>query len=114
VSEREIDLIQGTLNILILKTLARAPRNGYGIAQWIRQTTEGDVVVEEGALYPALHRMEHRGWIGGEWRMTENNRRAKFYRLTPAGRRVLRERTESWARLVRAVGRVLDADPSRA
>lgn len=112
-SEREIDLIQGTLNVLILQTLARGANNGYGIASFIRHTTEGDVIVEEGALYPALHRMEHRGWIRGEWRLTENKRRAKVYHLTAAGRAALRERVASWKRLVRAVGKVL-AEPARA
>ena len=110
----EIDVIQGTLNVLILKTLSWHPMNGYAIAQWIRDTTRGDIAIEEGALYPALHRMEHRGWISAEWGMSANNRRAKFYQLTPAGRRVLREREESWERLVKAVGRVMRAQPSHA
>jgi PadR family transcriptional regulator PadR len=110
----EIDVIQGTLNVLILKTLSRRPMNGYAIAQWIHEITRGEIAIEEGALYPALHRMEHRGWISAEWGISENNRRAKFYQLTPAGRRVLRERTEGWERLVRAVGRVLRANPANA
>ena len=105
----EIDLIQGTLNVLILKTLSWKPMNGYAIARWIDETTKGDIGIEEGALYPALHRMEHRGWIEAEWGISENNRRAKFYRLTPAGRAILRQRTEGWERLVKAVGRVLRA-----
>ena len=106
----DIDLIQGTLNILILKTLSWGPMNGYAIAQWIRDTTDGDVQLEEGALYPALHRMEHRGWLASEWGLSPNNRRAKFYRLTAAGRKALRARTASWERLVRAVGAVLEAE----
>lgn len=106
---REIDLIQGTLNVLILKTLSWGPMNGYAIAQWVREATAGDIEVEEGALYPALHRMEHRGWIAAEWGVSENNRRAKYYRLTPLGRRALRARTDSWERLVSAVGKVLHA-----
>ena len=110
----EIDVIQGTLNVLILKTLSWRPMNGYAIAQWVRETTRGDIEIDEGALYPALHRMEHRGWLSAEWGISENNRRAKFYDLTPAGRRVLRERTEGWERLVKAVGRVLRANPSNA
>jgi PadR family transcriptional regulator, regulatory protein PadR len=110
VTDRDIDLIQGTLNILILKTLSWGPMNGYAVAQWVRQTTNGEVDVEEGALYPALHRMEHRGWLVSEWGLSANNRRAKYYRLTPQGRRMLRARTESWERLVRAVGAVLSAD----
>lgn len=106
---KDVDLIQGTLNVLILKTLAWGPANGYAIAQWVRELTGGDIELEEGALYPALHRMEHRGWVTAEWGMSENNRRAKYYRLTPDGRRVLRERTQSWERLVLAVGKVLQA-----
>ena len=109
-ADRDIDLIQGTLNVLILRTLAWGPANGYAIAQWVRELTGGDIELEEGALYPALHRMEHRGWVTAEWGMSENNRRAKYYRMTPAGRKVLRERTESWERLVVAVGKVLHAN----
>lgn len=109
-ADKDIDLIQGTLNVLILRTLAWGPSNGYAIAQWVREITTGDIELEEGALYPALHRMEHRGWISAEWGVSENNRRAKFYRLTPLGRRVLKARTESWERLVTAVGKVLYAE----
>ena len=108
-ADRDIDLIQGTLNVLILKTLSWGPMNGYAVAQWVREATAGDIALEEGALYPALHRMEHRGWITAEWGVSENNRRAKYYRLTALGRRALRERTESWQRLVLAVGKVLYA-----
>jgi PadR family transcriptional regulator PadR len=114
VAESDVDLIQGTLNVLILKTLSWGPMNGYAIAQWVREATEGDIELEEGALYPALHRMEHRGWLSAEWGLSENNRRAKFYRLTPLGRRTLRARTDSWERLVSAVGRVLSAQPRTA
>lgn len=109
-AEREVDLIQGTLNVLILKTLSWGPMNGYAVAQWVRQATAGEIELEEGALYPALHRMEHRGWIAAEWGVSENNRRAKYYRLTPLGRRALRARTEGWERLVNAVGKVLYAE----
>lgn len=112
-ADRDIDLIQGTLNVLILKTLSWGPMNGYAIAQWVRETTAGDIALEEGALYPALHRMEHRDWIEAEWGISENNRRAKYYRLTPLGRRMLRARTDSWERLVHAVGKVLHAQPRR-
>jgi PadR family transcriptional regulator len=114
VADRDVDLIQGTLNVLILKTLSWGPRNGYALAKWVRETTAGDIELEEGALYPALHRMEHRGWIASEWGVSENNRRAKYYRLTPLGRRALRARTESWERLVDAVGKVLHAQPGHA
>lgn len=109
-ADRDVELIQGTLNVLILKTLSWGPTNGYAIAQWVRQTTTGEIELEEGALYPALHRMEHRGWIAAEWGVSKNNRRAKYYRLTPLGRRMLRARTESWERLVSAVGKVLSAE----
>ena len=109
-ADRDIELIQGTLTVLILKTLSWGPMNGYAIAQWVRQTTGGDIEVEEGALYPALHRMEHRGWIEAEWGISEHKRRAKYYRLTPLGRRMLRERTEGWERLVAAVAKVLRAE----
>lgn len=108
-ADRELDLIQGTLNVLILQTLRWGPMNGYAIAQHVALTTDGDIALEEGALYPALHRMEHRGWLTAEWGLSPNNRRAKFYRLTPLGQRVLRERLASWERLVAAVGRVLTA-----
>jgi transcriptional regulator len=114
VADGDVDLIQGTLNVLILKTLSWGPMNGYAIAQWVREATEGDIDLEEGALYPALHRMEHRGWLTAEWGVSENNRRAKYYRLTTAGRRALRARTDSWERLVSAVGRVLAAQTRTA
>jgi transcriptional regulator len=104
---RDIDLIQGTLNVLILRALSWGPANGYAIAQWVRDTTDADIELEEGAMYPALHRMEHRGWISAEWRLSPNNRRAKYYRLTAAGRKALRDRVQSWERLVAAVGKVL-------
>jgi len=112
--DRDIDLIQGTLNVLILKTLSWGPMNGFAIAAWVRQTTSGDVDLEEGALYPALHRMEHRGWLESEWRLSEKKRRAKYYRLTPDGRTMLVARVQSWERLVRAVSAVLSAEGQRA
>jgi PadR family transcriptional regulator PadR len=108
--DRDTDLIQGTLNVLILKTLSWGPMNGFAIAGWVRQITGGDVELEEGALYPALHRMEHRGWLESEWRLSEKKRRAKYYSLTPEGRQMLTARTESWERLVRSVAAVLYAE----
>lgn len=100
-------LLQGTLDMLILKALARGAMHGYGIAEFIQQSS-GDVLrVEEGALYPALHRLELRGWLGAEWGVSENNRRAKFYRLNAAGRKRLAEETLSWDRLSEAVARVM-------
>ncbi len=106
-SDRDIDLIQGTLTVLILRTLSWGPMNGYAIGRWVRETTDGAIDVEEGALYPALHRLEHRRWIDAEWGVTENNRRARFYSLTPLGRRQLRARMEGWERLVAAMTKAL-------
>jgi PadR family transcriptional regulator, regulatory protein PadR len=104
---RPIDLIQGTLDLLVLQTLSWGPAHGYAIARWIEQLT-GDVLqVGEGSLYPALHRLEDREWIEAEWRLSEHNRRAKFYQLTAEGRRQLRHETKSWGLLVEAVGKVL-------
>ena len=104
-----LDLLQGTLDLLILKTLTWGPAHGYTVARWIQQLT-GDVLrVGEGSLYPALHRLEERGWIASDWRRSENNRRARFYQLTPAGRRQLTAEARTWARFVDAVGKVLQA-----
>jgi PadR family transcriptional regulator len=101
------DVLQGTLDLLVLKTLSRGPEHGYGIATHIEQVT-GDVLrVEEGSLYPALHRMEHFGWIGATWSLTENNRRARLYKLTRAGERRLAEEEAKWTRLTEAVGKLL-------
>ncbi|HMF10366.1 MAG TPA: PadR family transcriptional regulator [Thermoanaerobaculia bacterium] len=103
------DLLQGTLDVLILKTLTLAPLHGWGISQRIQQLS-GDVLqVNQGSLYPALYRLESRGWIRSSWGNSENNRRAKFYELTRAGRKQLAEERESWERFVAAVGRVLEA-----
>jgi transcriptional regulator len=99
--------LQGALDLLILRTLRRGPLHGYGIVCRIQQTSEGALEVEEGSLYPALHRIEREGWVTAEWKVTERNRRAKFYRLTPAGRKQLEREVESWNRLSSAVGHVL-------
>ncbi|HEX5727155.1 MAG TPA: PadR family transcriptional regulator [Longimicrobiaceae bacterium] len=109
-----VDLLQGTLDILILKTLSWQPLHGYAIARWIQDTTGEALRIEEGSLYPALHRMERRGWIEGEWGVSENGRRAKFYRLTPAGRQQLAVETTSWNAFARAVAMVLEASPRTA
>lgn len=100
-------LLHGTLDALVLKTLSRAPRHGYGIAKWIEEATGDEVLVEEGSLYPALYRMERRGWIEADWGTSELGRRAKFYRITAAGRRRLARETEQWARFSTAVSKVL-------
>src|SRR5262245_2875768 len=104
---RGAQLLQGTLELLILKTLSWDALHGYAISQWIKDRTEEDILIEEGALYPALHRLEERGLIAGEWGVSENNRKARFYKLTAAGRRELRLQEANWATYVRAVGRVL-------
>jgi transcriptional regulator len=101
------DALQGTLDLLVLKTLGREPRHGYGVAARIQQITDDALRVEEGSLYPALHRMEQAGWIAAEWRITGNNRRARIYRLTPAGRKRLNEAEAKWDRLTEAVAKVL-------
>jgi PadR family transcriptional regulator PadR len=103
------DLLQGTLELLILKTLSREQMHGYGIAQRIHQTVDDLLKVEDGSLYPALYRMEERGWIASEWGLSENNRRAKFYKLTRAGRQQLEAQSANWDRVSRAVMRVLQA-----
>ena len=101
------DALQGTLDLLVLKTLSREPRHGYSVAAQIQQITDDALRVEEGSLYPALHRMEQAGWIAAEWRTTENNRRARFYRLTRVGQKRLGEEEAKWDRLAEAVGKVL-------
>lgn len=103
----DLELLQGTLDLLILKTLTWGPRHGYAVARWIRDTTADDLQIEEGALYTALHRMEKRGWIGAEWGLSENNRKAKYYQLTPAGRKQLRAKSADWSRYAHAVFKVL-------
>jgi transcriptional regulator len=104
-----MELLQGTLDGLILKALTWGPMHGYGVARWLKDTS-GDVFqIEEGALYPALHRMERKGWVESEWGLSDNNRRAKYYQLTEAGRKALRSERTEWTRYVEAVGRVFEA-----
>ena len=105
----EMLVIQGTLDLLVLKTLSSGPMHGYAILAWLRRVTEGELRIEDAALYPALHRMEVRGLIDSEWGLSENNRRAKFYRLTAAGRKALRAEAGNWSRYVTLVAKVLDA-----
>lgn len=100
-------LLHGTLDALVLKTLVTGQRHGYAIARWIEEATDELLQIEEGSLYPALYRMERKGWIEAEWGMSELNRRAKFYRLTPKGRQQLAAETEQWARFAAAVSKVL-------
>ena len=112
--DQELDLILGTLDVLVLRTLSWGPRHGYGIARWIRQSSDGTFRILDGALYTSLHRMEERGWIAAEWGHTEEGKRAKFYRLTPAGRRQLKQETTDWQRYAAGVARVLTAVPESA
>ena len=102
------DLVQGTLDLLILKTLALEPMHGWGIAQRIRQVSKEVLQVNQGALYPALHRLEQQGWIQAKWGESENNRRAKYYSLTPDGAKCLRREQAHWKRLSSAIGLVLE------
>ena len=104
-----LDVVRGTLDVLILKTLSWGPMHGYAVSQTILRQTDEALLVEEGALYPALYRMEARGWLEAEWGLSENNRRAKYYRLTPEGRRRLREEMKTWTHYAEAVGKVLGA-----
>lgn len=106
-TRQKADLLQGTLDMLILKALSAGPMHGYGVGQRIEQLAEDLLKVEEGSLYPALYRLEERGWIKSEWGKSENNRRARFYTLTAAGRRQLGVEQENWQLLVLAVGKVM-------
>ena len=106
-TDAKSDLLQGTLDVLILKTLSPAAMHGWGISQRIQQLSDDVLRVNQGSLYPALYRLEAQGWIKSEWGTSENNRRAKFYELTRAGRRQLADETESWERFSAAVARVL-------
>lgn len=105
----QAQLLPGTLDLLILKTLSLGPLHGYGVLLRIEQITRGALLAEQGALYPALHRLQHQGLLDFEWGISETNRRAKFYELTPAGRRRLREETQSWNRLATAIQAALRA-----
>jgi PadR family transcriptional regulator, regulatory protein PadR len=106
-AEQNTELLQGTLDLLILKSLALGPRHGLGIARRIEQVTRGTFQVKPGSLFPALHRMEEEGWLASSWGESENNRRAKFYQLTRAGRRQLDAKTERWSRVSTAIERAL-------
>ena len=107
-AENRIDLPQGTLDLLILRTVALGPRHGWAISERIQQVSQDVLRVQQGSLYPALHRLERRGWIKAHWGASENNRRAKFYELTLSGRKQLEAETDTWRKLIVAVGHVLD------
>ena len=105
-----LELLQGTLDLLILRTLIFGPQHGQGVARAIEQTSDEELLVEHGALYPALQRLEERGWISAKWGISTNNRKARFYALTSAGRKQLVKETTKWNRLTAAIGRVLESE----
>lgn len=109
--KEKLDLLQGTLDLLILRTLIFGPEHGQGIALAILQSSQQELLVEHGALYPALQRLEQRGWISARWGTSASNRRARFYSLTAAGRKQLAKETTKWKRLATAIGRVLGSEP---
>jgi PadR family transcriptional regulator, regulatory protein PadR len=102
-------IVRGTLDVLILKALSWGPRHGYNVAEWIKMVTDEELLVEEGPLYTALHRLERKGWLTSEWGYSENNRKAKYYELSRGGRQQLRSEVSSWERYVRAVTKALAA-----
>ena len=105
----ELDLVRGTLDLLILKALSWGPMHGLAVLRWIEQTTRDQLQIEEGALYPALHRMEDKGWLDSTWGLTDRNRKAKFYKLTPQGRKQLAAEITRWSRYASVVGLVVAA-----
>ena len=107
-------MLQGTLDVLILKALSWGPRHGYAVAKWLEETTDETLQIEEGSLYPALYRMERKGWIEAEWGMSELGRKAKFYQLTASGRARLRAEVAAWRRFSGAVTKVLGTESARA
>jgi transcriptional regulator len=104
-----VELLQGTLDLLLLQAMTWGPLHGYEVSRWIRRTTDDALAVEEDALYPALHRLESRGWLAAEWGVTDQGRRAKYYTLTSAGRKHLRQEAAGWTRYVRVVDKVFQA-----
>jgi PadR family transcriptional regulator, regulatory protein PadR len=110
--DRRLDLLQGTLEMLILRTLQWGPRHGHGIGHAIRQQSDELLQVETGSLYPALHRMEKRGWLKAEWALSEANQRAKYYRLTAAGKAQLARERDRWSQMVEAIGRIMNPEPA--
>ncbi|HEX3435922.1 MAG TPA: PadR family transcriptional regulator [Pseudacidobacterium sp.] len=111
---RQDDLLQGTLDMMVLKAVSLGPLHGYGVLLRIQQISGNRLEIQQGSLYPALYRLEHEGWIASEWGQSENNRKAKFYRLTAAGRRRLQAETEKWNRMVDAIGAILRATTEEA
>jgi PadR family transcriptional regulator, regulatory protein PadR len=113
-NQEKMELMQGTLDLLILRTLRGGEKHGYAIAQHIQDTSDGLLQVEEGSLYPALHRMERRGWIEAQWGLSETKRKARYYRLTDSGRAQLKTKTKAWQSLVGAMARVLGSPAKEA
>ena len=113
-AREKLELLQGTLDLLILRTLIFGPQHGQGIARAIQQTSDEELLVEHGALYPALQRLEDRRWISAKWGVSKNNRRARFYSLTRVGRKQLVAETNKWERLTAAIARILGSDASRS
>jgi PadR family transcriptional regulator, regulatory protein PadR len=113
-ADNNVEVLRGTLDLLILKAVSWGPAHGYGIARWIEQATSDVLQIEEGSLYPALHRLKVRGWVDAEWGTSENNRRARFYTLTAKGRVQLRVESATWARFAHAVFAALEAPPGPA
>jgi PadR family transcriptional regulator PadR len=111
VTDTRLRLLKGTFDVLILKTLSWGPAHGYAISRWISQSSDDDLKIEEGALYPALRRLEERGWIESEWQTTDSGREARIYTMTKEGRRGMQQEVAAWERYVRAFARVLNARP---
>jgi len=108
---KRLDLLQGTLDMLILKAVSLGPLHGYGVLLRIQQISEGLLEIQQGSLYPALYRLEFQGWIASDWGESENNRRAKYYRLTASGKRRLQMETDEWNRMANVIGRILSTKP---
>ena len=113
-SRPRLELLQGTLDMLILQTLQWGPQHGYAISQTIQSQSSDALKIETGSLYPALHRLQKQGWVRSEWRQTDAKQRAKFYRLTAAGKKQLVRERDRWSQLVAAISGVLDADPAKS
>ena len=113
-ADADLGLLQGTLDLLVLKVLAWGPQHGYGVARWIKEQSAEALTVEDRALYLSLHRLEERGWVESEWGVSDANRRARYYRLTPAGRRELRARIQHWTRYAEAVTRLVQSERAPA
>jgi transcriptional regulator len=109
-----LELLQGTLDMLILKAVSLGPLHGYGVLLRIQQISDGQLEIQQGSLYPALYRLEHKGWIASEWGESENNRKAKFYRLTAAGRKQLQTEAANWNRMTNVIGNILNRRPEEA